>query len=90
MNLQRPCSTMFQAVLRRDHGRIVELAAEGQHPLTIIERCIEVRGDAVKTLMVHVSKNCAQSRAVVERVIQHLWMIDRYPVAFNELKEWLD
>lgn len=89
MKSKQSGATLFQAVLRADHDRIKELADRGQHPLTILERCIEVRGDAVVILMRHVQRNCPDSRAVVKRVARHLWMIDRYPRALSELESWL-
>lgn len=81
--------TLFQAVVLGDHKRIAELVAVGQHPLIHIERCIEIRGDAVETLMAHVSHDSI-SVEVVKRVIAHLEFIERYPVALQVLKEWLE
>lgn len=83
-------TTLFHAVLRRDHDRIYELSTSGEHPLTVIERCIEVRGDAIHTLMRHVDCGCETSQSVVRRVIRHLTMIGSYPVALGALETWLE
>lgn len=82
--------TLIHAVLRRDHDRIDELSLSGEHPLTVIERCIEARGDAINTLMQHVDCDCEASRSVVLRVIRHLTMIGNYPVALGVLENWLE
>jgi hypothetical protein len=82
--------TLFHAILRRDHDRIDELSASGEHPLTWIERCIEARGDAIHTLMRHVDRDCEASRSVVRRVLRHLTMIGNYPVALGVLEHWLE
>lgn len=79
----------MQAVLLRDHMRISELAAKGHHPLTQIERCIEIRGDALETLMSHVPSNCPISAAAIHNVVAHLEFIDRYPAALELLRKWL-
>lgn len=80
----------MQAVLLRDHKRISELAAEGQHPLSHIERCIEIRCHALETLMSHVPSACPVSAAAITSVIAHLEFIDRYPEARELLRKWLE
>lgn len=81
--------SLHQAVACRDHDRIREIAAAGRHPLTIIEQCIEVRGDSIDTLMKHVSHDCPESVRAVTKVIAHLRIIGRYTHALQVLQDWL-
>jgi hypothetical protein len=81
--------TLMQAIVLRDHLRIAELAASGQHPLTRIELCIEIRGNAIDTLMKHVPRTCQVNVMVVTKVIAHLEAIERYPAALAILTDWL-
>jgi hypothetical protein len=81
--------TLMQAIIWRDHVRIAELAASGQHPLTCIERCIELRGEELETLMAYVPRECQTCVATIERIIAHLGMIAGYPSALQVLDNWL-
>lgn len=81
--------TFMQAIVLRDHKRLAELVAAGQHPLIHIERCIEMREDAIETLMRHVRHDDVSVK-IVEGVVRHLEMIDRYPFALEVLNDWLD
>lgn len=80
---------MHQAVFWHDHARISEFVNSGRHPLTIIEQCIEMRGDAIDTLMLYVPRDCPVSVEAVGRVVTHLQMIARYPHALEVLERWL-
>lgn len=81
--------SIFEALIFHDHDRIREIIASGQHPLTIIEQCIEMRADAIDVLMMHVPQDCSESAQTVARVIKHLQMIDRYPHALTVLEQWI-
>jgi hypothetical protein len=80
--------SFMRAVALRDHNRIAELIAAGDHPLAYIERCIEMRAHGIETLMVHVRRDQVGVE-IVERVIKHLEMIDRYPAALEVLNDWV-
>lgn len=74
--------TLLQAIGTRDHGEIDRLIEAGQHPLSRLKMCIQMRGDAVATIMQHVPLDCAQ---YVRRTVRHLELIGRYPHAQREL-----
>lgn len=87
--MRTPAKPSFmQAVALRDHTRINELIAAGDHPLAYIERSIEMRGDGIETLMKHVKRDLIEVE-IVERVIEHLEFIDRYPFALEVLTDWI-
>ncbi len=79
--------TLLQAIGIRNHDEIGRLIAAGQHPLSRLEMCIQMRGDAVATIMQHVPPDCAK---YVRRTVRHLKLIGRYPQAQRELESWLD
>lgn len=78
-----------QAIGWRNHAMIDAIISAGTHPLTVIEHCIEVRGDAIDILMAHVPMECELNRAIVRQAIGHLKIIGRYNDALLKLEAWL-
>jgi len=78
-----------QAIGWRNHEMIDMIISAGTHPLSVIEHCIEVRGDAIDILMAHVPMECESNRAIVRQVIVHLKVIRRYSDALVALEVWL-
>ena len=78
--------TLIQAIGTRNHDEIGRLIAAGQHPLSRLEMCIQMRGDAVATILPYVPADCAE---YVRRTVRHLELISRYPKAQRELECWL-
>jgi hypothetical protein len=84
---ERAYMTLLQAIAAKDHEKIDKLILDGQHPLSKMEMCIQMRGDAVATILQHVPSDCAE---YIRRTVRHLEMIGRYPQAQKELEDWLD
>ncbi|MGI4720394.1 MAG: hypothetical protein ACRYGO_19025 [Janthinobacterium lividum] len=81
--------SIHQAIGWRDHAMIDKIVLAGTHPLSVIEHCIEVRGDAIEVLMAHVPMDCESNQAIVRRVVAHLKVIGRYHHALVVLEAWL-
>lgn len=78
--------TLIQAIGTRNHAEIKRLIAAGQHPLSSLEMCIQMRGDAVAIILPYIPTDCAE---FVRQTVGHLELIGRYPKAQQELECWL-
>lgn len=79
-------ATLLQAIASQDHAEIQRLINSGQHPLSRIEMCVEMRGHAVSTILPYVPPDCAHH---LRKIIRHLEFTGRYPAAKKELEDWL-
>lgn len=79
-------ATLLQAIAARDDEEIKRLIASGQHPLSRIEMCIQMRGHAIATILPYVPEDSADS---IRKIIRHLEFIDRYSQAKSELENWI-
>lgn len=78
----------IRAVAAGDHQVLTAIKETGYDPIHIIEFCIEMRGNAIDTLMRHVVySECNLER--IRDVISHLSMIDRYYHASDVLTGWM-
>jgi hypothetical protein len=79
--------TFIQALGTEDHAAIAQLIGAGEHPLWHLEFVIEMRGNAIATLMQYVPDNCAE---IIKAKIDHLEQWSRYPLASREMRDWLE
>lgn len=78
--------TLIQALASRDHAVLSAMIAAGTHPLEKFESVIQLRHDAVETVLQYAGGECRQA---LEGYRRHLFLISRYPEALAAVDEWL-
>lgn len=78
--------TLIQAVASRNNAALSAMVAAGTHPLEKFEAVIQLRHDAVGTVLQYANGECRQA---LERYQRHLFLINRYPEALAAIDEWL-